>query len=69
LSKKNLKKLVLGGTAILKCAVTAKHGDVQWTHDGTALGYDRQVPGKPTYSIIWFNNEEQEFYLKIVNIR
>jgi hypothetical protein len=61
--------VVLGETAILKCAVTAKHGDVQWTHDGTALGYDRQVPGKPTYSVIWFDNEEQEYHLKIVNVR
>ena len=61
--------VVVGDTAILKCAVTAKHGDVQWTHDGTALGYDRQVPGKPTYSVIWFDNEEQEYHLKIVNVR
>jgi hypothetical protein len=37
----------LGGTALLKCSVSSRHGDVQWIHDGTALGYDRKIPGKP----------------------
>ena len=59
---------VLGSTVVLKCAVTAKHGDVQWTHEGTALGYDRQVPGKPRYKVIWTDNEDQEYHLQIVNV-
>ena len=38
----------LGDSVTLYCSVSGSHGDVQWTHDGTALGYDRQVPGKST---------------------
>jgi hypothetical protein len=60
--------VILGDTVILKCSVTAKHGDVQWTHEGTALGYDRKVPGKPRYTVIWTENDEQEYHLRIVNV-
>ena len=58
----------LGGTALLKCSVSTRHGDVQWIHDGTALGYDRKVPGKPRYSVIWFDNEDTEYHLQIENV-
>jgi hypothetical protein len=57
-----------GDTVILNCTVTENHGDVQWTHDGTALGYDRKVPGKPRYSVIWHENENVEYHLKIENV-
>ncbi len=58
----------IGQTVILNCSVSGSHGDVQWTHDGTALGYDRKVPGKPRYSVIWHENENTEFHLKIENV-
>ena len=58
----------LGDTTTLKCSVSGNHGDVQWTHDGTALGYDRKVPGKPRYSVIYENNEATEYHLKIENV-
>ena len=58
----------LGETAVFNCSVTDIHGDVQWTHDGTALGYDRKVPGKPRYSVIWYENENTEYHLKIENV-
>ena len=58
----------VGGTALLKCSVSARHGDVQWIHDGTALGYDRKVPGKPRYSVIWIDNEDTEYHLQIENV-
>lgn len=58
----------LGDTAILHCSVSGTHGDVQWTHDGLALGYDRKVPGKPRYSVIWKTNDLTEYHLKIENV-
>lgn len=58
----------LGGTALLKCSVSSRHGDVQWIHDGTALGYDRKVPGKPRYSVIFTENEDTEYHLQIENV-
>lgn len=61
--------VVLGDTVVLKCSVTpSKHGDVQWIHNGTALGYDRKVPGKPRYTVIYNDNEDQEYHLQIVNV-
>lgn len=58
----------IGGTALLKCSVSSRHGDVQWIHDGTALGYDRKVPGKPRYSVIFTENEDTEYHLQIENV-
>jgi membrane carboxypeptidase/penicillin-binding protein PbpC len=67
-SKPNDTSVSIGETAVLKCSVSARHGDVQWTHEGTALGYDRKVPGKPRYTVIWQENEDTEYHLKIVNV-
>ena len=47
----------LGETATLRCSVTPRHGDVQWIHEGTALGYDRKIRGKPRYSLIGDNED------------
>jgi hypothetical protein len=58
----------LGGTALLKCSVSSRHGDVQWIHDGTALGYDRKIPGKPRYSVIFTENEDNDYHLQIENV-
>ena len=58
----------LGDTATLECSVSARHGDVQWIHEGTALGYDRKVPGRPRYSVNWVTNEDTEYHLQIVNV-
>ncbi len=61
-------RVKIGDTALLTCSVSDKHGDVQWTHDGTALGYDRQVPGKPRYSVIFDKSEATEYHLEIKNV-
>lgn len=61
-------KVNLGSTALLSCSVSARHGDVQWIHEGTALGYDRKIPGKPRYSVIWHQNEDTEYHLQISNV-
>lgn len=61
-------KVLIGQDVLLKCSVSLKHGDVQWIHEGTALGYDRKVPGKPRYSVVWIDNEEIEFHLNIKNV-
>ncbi len=68
ISKPTDNKVVLGGTAIFKCGVSARHGDVQWIHEGTALGYDRKIPGKPRYSVKWYENEDTEYHLEITNV-
>lgn len=61
-------KVIVGETATLRCGVSARHGDVQWVHEGTALGYDRKVPGKPRYSVVWTDNEDVEYHLRIENV-
>ena len=61
-------KVRLGDTVTLECSVSARHGDVQWIHEGTALGYDRQVPGRPRYSVKWVTNEDTEYHLQITNV-
>jgi hypothetical protein len=68
--KPNNAKVNIGDTVIFKCSVTPNHGDVQWVHEGTALGYDRKILGKPRYSVVWDNdeNKDSEYHLKITNI-
>lgn len=61
-------RVIIGETAVLKCSVSIRHGDVQWVHEGTALGYDRKVPGKPRYSVIFNENEDVEYHLSIRNV-
>jgi hypothetical protein len=61
-------KVNLGDTATLKCSVSARHGDVQWIHEGTALGYDRKVPGKPRYLVTFTDNDDTEYHLRIANV-
>ena len=58
----------LGETALLKCSVSSRHGDVQWIHEGTALGYERQVAGKPRYSVTFGESEDTEYHLRIANV-
>lgn len=61
-------KVILGQDAVLRCSVSIRHGDVQWIHEGTALGYDRQIPGKPRYSVVWTESEDIEYHLSIKNV-
>lgn len=60
--------MVIGSDVVLRCSVSLRHGDVQWIHEGTALGYDRKVPGKPRYSVVWTESEEIEYHLSIRNV-
>ncbi|KAK7487590.1 hypothetical protein BaRGS_00021140 [Batillaria attramentaria] len=57
--------VIQGQTVVLKCAVLDRVGRIQWVKDGFALGYDRDIPGYPTYSII--GSTPQEYNLMIVN--
>ncbi|KAL8598029.1 hypothetical protein ACOMHN_062627 [Nucella lapillus] len=57
--------VIQGQTVVLKCVVEGRVGRIQWVKDGFALGYDRNIPGYPTYSII--DSDSREFNLMIVN--
>lgn len=57
--------VIQGQTVVLKCAVENRVGQIQWVKDGFALGYDRNIPGFATYSII--GNDFREYNLMIVN--
>ncbi|XP_042235054.1 nephrin-like [Homarus americanus] len=39
-----------GADVFLRCVVENQQGKAQWTKDGFALGFERQVPGYPRYS-------------------
>ena len=43
---------VEGGTARLRCKIADVQGPVQWTKDGVVMGYDRDIPSFPRYSMI-----------------
>ncbi|XP_041373934.1 nephrin-like isoform X2 [Gigantopelta aegis] len=57
--------VIQGQTAILRCIVINRVGNIQWTKDGFALGFDRTIPGFPRYSVI--ANTLDEYNLMIVN--
>ncbi|ESP00232.1 hypothetical protein LOTGIDRAFT_141159, partial [Lottia gigantea] len=57
--------VIQGQSAELKCSVSNRRGSIQWTKDGFALGYDRDIPGFRRYSII--GNNERDFNLLITN--
>ncbi|XP_071534279.1 nephrin-like isoform X2 [Panulirus ornatus] len=38
-----------GEDVFLRCVVDNQQGNVQWTKDGFALGFEREVPGYPRY--------------------
>ncbi|XP_064104296.1 kin of IRRE-like protein 2 isoform X2 [Macrobrachium nipponense] len=42
----------LGEDVVLRCVVRNQQGRVQWTKDGFALGFEREVPGYPRYSYL-----------------
>ncbi|XP_064650915.1 nephrin-like isoform X3 [Lineus longissimus] len=65
--KPNDTIVVQGQTIILKCEVENQQGRVQWTKDGFALGFSRDVPGYSRYSMV--GDESRGVYnLKIVNV-
>ncbi|CAF1569206.1 unnamed protein product, partial [Adineta ricciae] len=43
---------LIGSNITIPCVIALPHGDIQWTKDGLALGYDRQLPAFPSWSII-----------------
>ncbi|CAF3009640.1 unnamed protein product [Rotaria sp. Silwood2] len=47
---------LIGSNITIPCVITSPHGDVQWTKDGLALGYDRQLAAFPSWSIIGDEN-------------
>nr|XP_027194216.1 nephrin-like isoform X2 [Dermatophagoides pteronyssinus] len=44
--------VIEGSTVVLQCVVGNQRGPVQWAKDGFVLGYDRNIPGFPRYSMI-----------------
>jgi len=54
-----------GGRAILTCVIGDLGGRVQWTKDGLTLGYYRDLPGFPRYSVLG-SDESGVFNLQIV---
>nr|QRF78294.1 Nephrin [Lineus viridis] len=65
--KPNDTIVVQGQTIILKCEVGNQQGRVQWTKDGFALGFSRDIPGYSRYSML--GDESRGVYnLKIVNV-
>ncbi|CAF1262149.1 unnamed protein product [Adineta steineri] len=59
---------LVGSNITIPCVIALPHGDVQWTKDGLALGYDRQLPAFPTWSI---NGDENrgEFNFMIQSLK
>ncbi|CAF1488244.1 unnamed protein product [Rotaria sordida] len=56
---------LIGSNITIPCVITSPHGDVQWTKDGLALGYDRQLPAFPSWSIIGNENRgEFNFFIQ-----
>ncbi|CAF1528193.1 unnamed protein product [Rotaria sp. Silwood1] len=56
---------LIGSNITIPCVITSPHGDVQWTKDGLALGYDRQLAAFPTWSIIGNENRgEFNFFIQ-----
>lgn len=44
--------VIEGGSVKLQCEVGNQRGPVQWAKDGFVLGYDRNIPGFPRYSMV-----------------
>ncbi|CAF3700945.1 unnamed protein product [Rotaria socialis] len=54
---------LVGSNVTIPCVIAPPHGDVQWTKDGLALGYDRQLPAFPHWSIIGDENRGEFNFL------
>ena len=59
---------MIGSNVTIPCVIAAPHGDVQWTKDGLALGFDRQLPAFPSWSIIG-DEEQGEFNFFIESLK
>ncbi|CAF1198899.1 unnamed protein product [Adineta steineri] len=59
----------IGSNITIPCVIAPPHGDVQWTKDGLALGYDRQLPAFPSWSIIGDENRgEFNFFIESLKL-
>ncbi|CAF1114272.1 unnamed protein product [Rotaria sordida] len=60
---------LIGSNVTIPCIIAPPHGDVQWTKDGLALGYDRQLPAFPLWSIIGDENRgEFNFFIESLKL-
>lgn len=59
-------KVQEGGEAILQCEISHLAGQVQWTKDGFALGFSREIPGFPRYTMVG-DFKSGTYNLRIVN--
>ncbi len=60
---------LIGSNITIPCVITLPHGDVQWTKDGLALGFDRQLPPFPSWSIIGDENQgEFNFFIQSLKL-
>uniref|UniRef100_A0A914UYF9 Ig-like domain-containing protein n=1 Tax=Plectus sambesii TaxID=2011161 RepID=A0A914UYF9_9BILA len=60
-------RAISGLTVMLKCRVEGQKGAVQWVKGGFGLGYDRQLPASPRYTMDG-SSAKGEFHLKIENV-
>jgi hypothetical protein len=60
---------LIGSNITIPCVISLPHGDVQWTKDGLALGYDRQLSAFPSWSIIGDENHgEFNFFIQSLKL-
>ncbi|UJR14891.1 hypothetical protein I4U23_001875 [Adineta vaga] len=60
---------IIGSNITIPCVIALPHGDVQWTKDGLALGYDRQLPAFPSWSITGDETQgEYNFFIQSLKL-
>jgi len=59
---------LIGTNVTIPCVLSLPHGDVQWTKDGLALGYERNLSAFPSWSIIG-NEQLGEFNFFIESLK
>ncbi|RWS14166.1 nephrin-like protein, partial [Dinothrombium tinctorium] len=61
-------EVVEGDSLVLKCVIGNQAGAVQWSKDGFVLGYERSIPGYPSYSMVG-NARDGVHNLRIENVK
>uniref|UniRef100_A0A915PJH8 Ig-like domain-containing protein n=1 Tax=Setaria digitata TaxID=48799 RepID=A0A915PJH8_9BILA len=61
-------RVLIGGTALLKCRIEAQQGAVQWMKNGFGLGSDRDLSLFKRYSMEGMVNKG-EYNLRIINVQ
>nr|AKN21722.1 NPHS1-6 [Schmidtea mediterranea] len=64
---KPVYEVAQGSAATLRCIVRNQYGKVQWRAVPVLLGYDRNIPGRPTYRVVG-SVVKGEHFLEISNV-